>query len=63
MSARTPEEARAQISFALMAKRESLRAALHAAESAPDDAAARREMDRLRDDIERLEMQLRGVGP
>ncbi|MFE1601773.1 hypothetical protein [Methylobacterium sp. ID0610] len=63
MSARTPEEARAQISFALTAKRESLRAAASAAEAAPADPAARRMMDRLRDDIERLEIQLRGIDP
>ncbi|ACA19565.1 hypothetical protein M446_5241 [Methylobacterium sp. 4-46] len=63
MRSRTPEEARAQIEYALTAKRVSLRAARDAAEAAPADAAARRDLDRLREDVARLEMQLRSVGP
>lgn len=61
MSARTPEEARAQIEFALQAKRESLRAATDMLVTAPADPSARRQVDRLTEDIARLEIQLRGV--
>ncbi|MEH3146217.1 MAG: hypothetical protein PGN34_12905 [Methylobacterium frigidaeris] len=61
MSTRTPEEARAQIAFALEAKRHSLDAATETLRSSPGDAAAQREVTRLRDDIGRLEIQLRGA--
>ena len=61
MSARTPEEARAQIEFALQAKRESLRVATDTLVTAPADPTARRHVDRLTEDIARLEIQLRGV--
>ncbi|MGY2049327.1 hypothetical protein [Methylobacterium sp. JK268] len=61
MSTRTPEEARAQLAFVLTAKRESLRAARHAAEALPGDPAARRALDRLQEEIGRLEIRLRGI--
>ncbi|WP_298964929.1 hypothetical protein [uncultured Methylobacterium sp.] len=61
MATRTPEEARAQIAFALEAKRHSLDAATEALRASPDDPMAQREVTRLRDDIGRLEIQLRGA--
>jgi len=61
MTVRTPEEARAQIEFALQAKRNSLESAVLALREAPADLQVRRAVDRLTEDVERLEIQLRGA--
>ncbi|MCF4128187.1 hypothetical protein [Methylobacterium sp. SyP6R] len=61
MADRTPEMARAQIAFALQAKRESLAAASDALRAAPGDGEARRIVERLTEDVGRLEIQLRGA--
>ncbi|KMO19180.1 hypothetical protein [Methylobacterium platani] len=61
MADRTPERARAQIAFALQAKRDSLAAASLALRDAPGDHEARRIVERLTEDVGRLEIQLRGA--
>ncbi|TNC15036.1 hypothetical protein FF100_05575 [Methylobacterium terricola] len=61
MADRTPEVARAQIEFALQAKRESLAAASTALRDSPDSHEARRVVERLTEDVGRLEIQLRGA--
>ena len=58
----TPEMARAQIEFALHAKRDSLAAASLALRASPEDSEARRAVERLTEDVGRLEIQLRGAG-
>ncbi len=61
MADRTPEMARAQIAFALQAKRESLAAASDALRASPEDGETRRMVERLTEDVGRLEIQLRGA--
>jgi hypothetical protein len=61
MADRTPEMARAQIEFALQAKRDSLAAASHALRNTPEDHEARRNVERLTEDVGRLEIQLRSA--
>jgi len=61
MADRTPEVARAQIAFALQAKRESLAAASTALRDSPDSQEARRIVERLTEDVGRLEIQMRGA--
>lgn len=61
MADRTPEMARAQIAFALQAKRDSLAAASVALQDSPDDPEARRMVERLTEDVGRLEIQMRGA--
>ncbi|WP_279359446.1 hypothetical protein [Methylobacterium indicum] len=61
MADRTPEMARAQIAYALQAKRQSLAAAALALRAEPEDPEARRTVDRLTEDVGRLEIQLRGA--
>ncbi|QRE75069.1 hypothetical protein [Methylobacterium aquaticum] len=61
MADRTPEMARAQIAFALQAKRESLAAASDALRASPEDDEARRAVERLAEDVGRLEIRLRGA--
>ncbi|TGD96288.1 hypothetical protein [Methylobacterium nonmethylotrophicum] len=61
MADRTPEMARAQIAFALQAKRDSLAAASLALEASPEDPEVRRMVERLSEDVGRLEIQLRGA--
>ncbi|KMO11759.1 hypothetical protein [Methylobacterium indicum] len=61
MADRTPEMARAQIAYALQAKRQSLAAAALALTEEPEDPEARRTVDRLTEDVGRLEIQLRGA--
>ncbi|MGX7705896.1 hypothetical protein [Methylobacterium sp. Gmos1] len=61
MADRTPEMARAQIAYALQAKRESLAAASDALRASPEDGEARRTVERLTEDVGRLEIQLRGA--
>ncbi|GJD50680.1 hypothetical protein OPKNFCMD_3425 [Methylobacterium crusticola] len=61
MTVRTPEEARAQIEFAIQAKRSSLETAALALRETPTDPQARRVVTRLTEDVERLEIQLRGT--
>ncbi|BCM84669.1 hypothetical protein NS228_08800 [Methylobacterium indicum] len=61
MADRTPEMARAQIAYALQAKRQSLAAAALALREEPEDPEARRTVDRLTEDVGRLEIQLRGA--
>lgn len=61
MADRTPEMARAQIAYALQAKRESLAAATDALRSSPGDDEVRRTVARLTEDVGRLEIQLRGA--
>ncbi|WP_245447090.1 hypothetical protein [Methylobacterium sp. 17Sr1-1] len=53
--------ARAQIAFALQAKRESLAAATDVLRTSPEDGEARRTVERLTEDVGRLEIQLRGA--
>ncbi|WP_244499960.1 hypothetical protein [Methylobacterium indicum] len=53
--------ARAQIAYALQAKRQSLAAAALALREEPEDPEARRTVDRLTEDVGRLEIQLRGA--
>ncbi|BAQ44129.1 MULTISPECIES: hypothetical protein [Methylobacterium] len=61
MADRTPEMARAQIAYALQAKRDSLAAAALALREAPEDPEVQRMVDRLTEDVGRLEIQLRGA--
>ncbi len=61
MADRTPEMARAQIAYALQAKRESLAAAFEMLRASPEDGEARRHVERLTEDIGRLEIRLRGA--
>jgi len=61
MTDRTPEMARAQIAFALQAKRDSLAAAALALRDSPDDPEAQRMVERLTEDVGRLEIQMRGA--
>ncbi|MEE8627905.1 MULTISPECIES: hypothetical protein [Methylobacterium] len=53
--------ARAQIAYALQAKRDSLAAAALALREAPEDPEVQRMVDRLTEDVGRLEIQLRGA--
>ncbi|GJD62698.1 hypothetical protein [Methylobacterium frigidaeris] len=61
MADRTPEMARAQIAYALQAKRDSLVAASDALRASPGDSEIQRTVERLMEDIGRLEIQLRGA--
>ncbi|KMO37066.1 hypothetical protein VQ03_19825 [Methylobacterium tarhaniae] len=61
MADRTPEMAKAQIEYALQAKRNSLAAASDALRASPEDHEARRVVERLAEDVGRLEIQLRGA--
>ncbi len=61
MADRTPEMARAQIAYALQAKRDSLAAAALALREAPEDPEVQRMVERLTEDVGRLEIQLRGA--
>ncbi|WP_288586931.1 hypothetical protein [uncultured Methylobacterium sp.] len=61
MADRTPEMARAQIAYALQAKRDSLAAAALALREAPEDPEVQRMVERLTEDVGRLEIQLRSA--
>ena len=61
MADRTPGRAKAQIAYALQAKRDSLAAATDALRASPGDGETQRMVERLMEDVGRLEIQLRGA--